>query len=167
MAVDAERLDHEAVEMPQQEIGQVEGPGLRFRELGECGGRREELVAVRARDALDAFLGEHGIELAARSAVAVGDEDAVVVLAQLPDLLADRARDLLGPVVQLGRQADDVEAGPAVGLAQGGDLVGERAAGDDELAGLVVHRTPQWAWAARRSASRRFAVSTAMAASRQ
>ena len=89
---------------------------------------------MHARDALHAFLGEHGVERPARTAVAVGDEDAVVVLAVLADLVPHRARDALGPVVQLGGQADDVEVGPAVCLAQRRDLAREGAAGDDELA---------------------------------
>ena len=77
-AVEAEPLDHQRVEMPGEEIGQVERARLLL------GQRRERLlagkegVAMRALDAPHAFLGEDAVEFAAGAAVAVEAEDLVV-----------------------------------------------------------------------------------------
>ena len=62
MAVEAEADDHESLELAGQEVGQVERPELLVLEGGEGSGAGVELVAVGARDALDALALEHGVE---------------------------------------------------------------------------------------------------------
>ena len=62
--------------MADQEVRQVERTRLGVAEVGEHGRRREELVAVRARQPVDPLLLEDRIEAPARAAVSVGDEDA-------------------------------------------------------------------------------------------
>ncbi len=56
VAVDAEPLDDEPVEVPDEEIREEEAGGLVIGELGEILGTSEELVTMGAADALDAFL---------------------------------------------------------------------------------------------------------------
>jgi hypothetical protein len=129
--VDAEAADHETLEVASQEVGEPER-GRLF--LGEPGKRRpagEELVAVGARQALHAELGEHRIEEATGSAVRVGDEHlCVAVPARLVDAVADAGRDPFRPVVELRWQARDVDAGQRVG--EGDELTRQGAATNDE-----------------------------------
>src|SRR4029079_9638681 len=90
MAVEPETLDHESVEVARQEVGQEERRGLVLDEARELRTRGVELVAMRAREALDALLGDHGIEQSARPAVRVRDEDPVVAGPPPTDPPADR-----------------------------------------------------------------------------
>src|SRR3546814_20212469 len=62
MAVKAEPLDDQPLEVAHQVVGQVEGADLRLGQRVEGLGAGEEAVAVRAVDALDAFLGQHLVE---------------------------------------------------------------------------------------------------------
>src|SRR5579883_3192845 len=94
--VEPESADHQPLEMPQQEIREIERADLGFRELREHRGGRVELVAVRPGQTLDAFLGEYRIELSPGAAVAVGDEDRAVMAARGPDQRTYRGRDALG-----------------------------------------------------------------------
>ena len=77
MAVEAEALDDQPVEVAGQEIGQEERPELLVGDRREGRRARVELVAMGAREALDALLGQHRIEQAAGPAVGVGHEDAL------------------------------------------------------------------------------------------
>src|SRR5688572_31768807 len=104
--------------MAQQEIRQVESAGLRLGERRERAGCREEFIAVRAGDAQDAFFAQHRVEFAARAAVAVGDENLRILRAMGANLFAHRGSDAFWAVVQLWRQADDIERSPAIGTAQ-------------------------------------------------
>src|ERR1039457_6204156 len=171
MTIEAETANYEAIEVAQQKVGEIERAELGLGQTLENRRRGEELIAVRARDALDAFLAQHAVELAAGTAVAVGDEDGPVVLTRCADQFADGAGDPLGPVVQLRRKAAHVQLRPAVGATQCRDLARQRAAGDDQRAlAILRHRATgaQRASAtARRFAISPFAVSTATAASRQ
>jgi hypothetical protein len=75
------------------------------------------------------------------------------------DLLLHRLGNALRTVVQFGRQIANIQFAPAIRTAQRCDFTRKRPAGN---------RSPQAAaMAARRAAIRLFAVSTAMAASRQ
>ena len=132
MAIEAEALDHQALEMPDQIVGEIEagriGVGLLEKRLDAA----IEGIAVRARDALDAFLLDHAVEQAAGAAVAVQHHDPLMAPAAGPDLGAHRVRDAGRRIVQLGRQAGHVHVRPAVQRDQGEDLAGERAAGDQQ-----------------------------------
>ena len=130
----------------------------------------EHFVAMGAGDALDAFLREHRVELAARAAVTVRDENRCVAIAVGMDLLAHRRGDALRRVVQLRRQALHVEMRPAVRALQRDDFAGERATGDDQRGGEArhdVYAARAASRVARRVAISALAVSTAIAASRQ
>jgi len=94
MAVDAETANDEPLEVPGEEVGQPEGRRLVIGHRGEVRPAGEELVAVGAGQALDALLGEDGVEEAAGPAVGVGDEDLVVPVAPtLADSGSDAGRD--------------------------------------------------------------------------
>ena len=166
VAIEAEARDHQSLEVTHQEIRQVERAGFLVGERLEGLRAGEELVAVRARQSLDAFLRDDRIEQAARAAIGLGDVDLLVGATARADGVADGVRDLLGTVVQLRRQALHVEGRPAVRPLQRDDLAGEGAAGDDQDGRRARHRSDQWA-AARRAAISALAVSTATAASRQ
>src|SRR6516162_9418760 len=90
MAVESQRADHQPLEVPEQKVSQVERAGLGLGELCEHARGGEELVAVSARQPLDAFLLQQRIELSAGAAVTVGDEDLRVALTVRPDRLAHR-----------------------------------------------------------------------------
>ena len=137
MPVEAEAADHQPVEVAHQEVGDVERARLFVGKRGERRSAGEELVAMRAGHALDAFLREHRVELAAGAAVAVRDEDRRVAIAVGVDLLAAPPPVIRsGRVVQLGRQALHVEVRPAIPALQRDDFAGERAAGDDQRGGV-------------------------------
>ncbi len=139
MPVEPEPFDHQLVEMPRQIIREEEAAELRLHEIAEGLGAGEELVAMRAGDALDAFLRQHAVELAAGAAIAIGDEDAVILPARRLDLGAHAGGDLLRPVMPAGRQAGDREVAQALLLGHGQHLARERAAGDDEGGGMRCH----------------------------
>jgi hypothetical protein len=131
MPVDPETADHQPVEVAREEVGQPERAGLGIGHRREPLGPREHLVAVRAREALDAFVGQHRIEQATGAAVRVGHEDAAVAVgASALDPASDGVRDPLGPVVEVRREAGHVEAWNRLDDRE--QLAGERAAADDE-----------------------------------
>ena len=113
MAVEPEAADHERVEVPREEVGQVEGRGLGVVELlpGVVAG--EEAVAVRAGQPLDAVPLEHRVELAAGAAVGVRDEHALVAARELVQLRVDRGRDQLRAGVELRGKAADGHVAPS------------------------------------------------------
>ena len=102
MPVDPQPLDNQRVELPGQEVGQVERAGLGIGQGVEHALAGIERIAVRPGDPLDAFLGQHGIEPAAGTAVAVENQDASIVRAMLLDLGPHGLGDPLRPVVQQG-----------------------------------------------------------------
>src|SRR5262245_44843529 len=63
MSIEAQSLNHQPVEVPHQEIGQVERAGLVFAKSGEGSCTGVELVAVRAWNALASFLRQHLVQL--------------------------------------------------------------------------------------------------------
>ena len=87
-----------------------------------------ERVAMRALDAPHALFLKHTIELAAGAAIAVEAEDLVVGLATGANLRPHRVWDPLRMVMQLRRQAGDID----VIELERQHLARERAAGDDE-----------------------------------
>ena len=82
MPVEPETPNHQPLEMPQQEIREIERAGLGLGERREHRPRGEELIAMRARNALDALFTQHRIEQSAGAAIAVGDENRTVVRAR-------------------------------------------------------------------------------------
>ena len=113
MPVEAESVDHQPLEVPGEEVGQVEGAGLLVGEAVERRQSRVELVAVGAGEALDPRPLEDGVEGPAGPAVGVGDEDRLVARAALADPALDRGRDPLRAHVERGRQAGHVDAAEA------------------------------------------------------
>src|SRR5579871_2465694 len=104
VVIETEPADHQALEMPQQEIRQVESARLGIVQLRERRAPCEELITVRAGKPFDLFRLQQYIELAARAAVGVRHEDLPVVRAVSTDLLAYRGHDALRTVVQLRGQ---------------------------------------------------------------
>ena len=127
-AVEAEPLDDERVEMPGEEVGQIERSGLLFGERVECLPAGVKGVAMGAVDPPYAFFREHPVERAARAAIAVEAEDLVVGRAVGADLRPHRLGNALGAVVQARRQAGEIDRIEF----QRKNLARQRAAGDDE-----------------------------------
>ncbi len=110
IAVEAEPAPDDVVEAPDEKVGEEVRRRL---VLGAV-----DLVAMRA--------GELGVPREVGAAVGVRDDDVVAVRG-----LGDGGADLLGAVVQLGRDRSDLE----IPAAPGGDLLdveGKRAARDDD-----------------------------------
>ena len=114
--------------MAGEKIGEVERARLLLGQRGESFLAGVERVAMRAFDAPYALFLEHAIELAARAAIAVEAEDLVVGRAVGADLRPHRVRDAPGMVVQLRRQASDVD----MVEPEREHLARQGAAGDDE-----------------------------------
>src|ERR1700724_1265690 len=62
VAIQSQPADHQALEMAQQEIREVERPRFGLGESGELKGGCEELVAMCARDPLNAFFAQYIVE---------------------------------------------------------------------------------------------------------
>ena len=92
MAVELEALDDERVEVPREEVRQVEGRGLGVVHRLPLVVPGEEPVAVRAGEPLDVVRVQDLVELARRPAVGVGDEDALVRARELAQLRVDGGR---------------------------------------------------------------------------
>src|SRR5882672_5459950 len=164
MPVEPQAANDQPLEMAQWKIREVEGPRLSRSERGEHRRRGKEFIAVRSGYSLDSLLAQYCIQQPARTAIGIGDKDGMVTVPRSLNRGAHGAGYLLRSIVQLGRQTTDVQVVPAIGAAQCCDLVGQRAAGNDQRG----HRPTQWAAApARLAAMRPLAVSTATAASRQ
>src|SRR5262249_28331458 len=69
VTIEAERADHQPLEVPQQKVRQVERSRLSFGELSKYPRGGQKLVAMSPGQPLDTFLLEHGIELSAGAAV--------------------------------------------------------------------------------------------------
>jgi hypothetical protein len=172
VAVESEVPDHESIEVPDQVVGEVEGPDLGVLEFGEGRVAGEELVAVGARQAFDSEFLADGVQPATGATVGVADEDLVVATLGRTNPFGDGIGDEVGGVVVGGWQALDVDSVQAVGPYDLEELPGEGSAGDDEdppfgrRLGVDTAGHEGYA-AARSSAMRRPAVSAATAASRQ
>ena len=125
VAVEAELADDGVLEGAGQEVGQEVGAGL----LGRRGGdlvAREDVVAVLAAQALEPEL----VEAAVGAAVAVGEDDAVVAVAQVAGQPLDLLGDPLGAVVQQRGHGHDVDV-PAAAPRDLADVDREGPARDD------------------------------------
>ncbi len=137
MSVEAETLEHQGVELPGEEIGEIESAGSLLGEGCEPLLTGEGRIAMRARQARHARRGQHGIERPARAAIGIRHEDPVMRLPGVADRVAYRTRDQLRPVVQGCRQAAQIEMREPVRLDDGDDLAGESPTSDDQGA---LHR---------------------------
>ncbi len=167
MSIQTQPACDQPVEMADEKVSQIERARLRLAQLREGLGAGEELITVSAGNALNAFFGEYGVKLATRAAFAISDEEGPIAVAMGADFFTDRRCDTLGPVVQLCRQASHVDGLPVIYPPERGNLASQRSACNDKNAATRIHLYVQDARAARRAASKLFAVSTAMAASRQ
>src|SRR3954465_3168785 len=112
--VEAEASDYEPVEVPNEEVRQVEGPGLVVGELREGRTAGIHLIAVGALEPPDALGLEHPIEEAAGAAVGIGHEDPVVAVgACSANPRCYGSGDAFGPVVKRCRKARQVDGGQA------------------------------------------------------
>ena len=132
MPVESQRFDDEAVEVAGQEISQVKRAWLGLGELGETLAAGEEFVAMRAFQALGAFLRKHPVDAAGGAAIGVGDEDLSVGVPMPANHIPQAARNRGRAVVEFCIDAFQVQVPPAPALSERIDLPGEGAAGDDQ-----------------------------------
>ena len=132
MGIDAEAVEDDALEVLHEVVGEVEGGRVFVVHGVEHLLSGEELVAVRPGKHLDAFLGGDFGEFAGRAAVAVPEQDAVVVSASPFETGPHGIRDLRRPVVQDARQALERDVAQSVKSRDVTDLGGQRAAGQDQ-----------------------------------
>lgn len=104
VAVDAESADDECIEMPSEEVGEIERSELVLLPVREHVGPGKELVAVRAGKANGAGAFEGCVEESPGAAVGVADKNAVERGRSPVDHFAYRSRDELRSVVERGRQ---------------------------------------------------------------
>jgi len=142
VAVDPEPADDERVEVPREEIGEVEGRRLGVVHLLPSGIPGEEAVAVGTGKALDAMNIEHVVERAPGAAVGVRHEDALVPAGELTQLLVDGRRDQLRPRVELRGEASNRHVPPAVEPDHGQHLARDRSAGENQHLGPLGLEDP-------------------------
>jgi hypothetical protein len=168
MTVETEAAYHERLEMTDQIVGEIEGPRFGVVERGEFLEPGVEGVAMIPGDTFDAGSRQHPVERAAGTAIAVEAEDPRIAIARGGELGRDRFGDPRRRVVQDGRQALEIDMGPAVERGDRQHLARKRAAGDDQRAWRPLGwRAHPAAWRLCRRAIRSLAVWTATAASRQ
>lgn len=150
VAVEAEALDDQRLELPGQKVGEVEGAGLGQGQAGKAFLPGEGRIAMRAGQARHPLLLEHPVESTAGATIGIGDDHPGMGLARRVDGGGYRLGDLLRSVVQGRRQAAQVEMRQPVGLDDGDDLASEGAAGND---GCALHgRGPdKWGCGIRRA----------------
>ena len=135
MPVEAHALDDQGLEMPGEEIGQVEGAGHPLGHIGERRAAGEELVAMRPGDTRHAGRLADPVDIATGAAIGIGDEDPVVMGPHLGDLGGELRCDAVGMVVQYRRKAGQRHVPPAIDLDQVQDLARQRAAPDNQGCG--------------------------------
>ena len=96
MSVEPQAADHERVEVPGEEVREIEGGRLLVVHRLPRVVPGEEAVAMSSRKPLDAVSVEHLVERATRTAVGVCDEDSLVAPCELVQLRVDCRRDQLG-----------------------------------------------------------------------
>ena len=133
VAIQAEAANDQSVEVPGEEIGEVERARLFVGELGECRAARVDLVAMRALEPCHALSLEHAIEHPAGSTIGIRDEDAVVAISPgAADLARDRVRNAFRPVVEGRREAREIHRGQARAPRELHELGRKRPTSDDQ-----------------------------------
>ena len=132
MGVDTEAVEDDAIEVLHEVVSEVEGGRVLVVHGVEHLLPGEELVAVRPGKHFDALLGGDVGEFTGRAAVAVPEEDAVVVAAGPVETSSHGIGDLRWPVVQDARQALERDVAESVKSGDVSDLGGQRAAGQDQ-----------------------------------
>ena len=131
VAVDSEAADDEPLEVPGEEVREPERARLGVGHGRERVAAGEHLVAMGARQPLDAFAGDDRVDQAARAAIGIRDEDPLEpVGAGLVDAPPNRVRDPFGAVVEVRCETGDLQPGHPI--RDGQQLAGEGAAADDE-----------------------------------
>ena len=114
MLLEPQSLLHKSVEMTRQEIREVERTGLIERQLSEVTRASIELVTVRTRKPVNAERGQYLVQRATGPAIGLRHEDVLELFSSPFDLCTHRGRDLLWPIVQVGRQALNRQVRPAI-----------------------------------------------------
>jgi len=122
--------------MPRQEIRQVIRARFIISQPGEFGSSSVKLVAMGAGQALHAEFSQHLVQGSSRAAIGVRDKNMLELCPTFLYLCSHCTRDFLGPIVQVRRQALNLQVRPAVQPLQLNNFVGERATGDDQYGGL-------------------------------
>jgi hypothetical protein len=132
-AVQPELLLHRAREGSDQEVGEEVRARLLLEERLDAGRPGKHVVAVQARQAVQAEVGADVVERAVRAAIGVADGHPPVRVAQALGQLPDLGGDLLRLVVQQRRQRIHVDR-PGMPFADLGGRLGDRPAGDQRCA---------------------------------
>jgi len=169
VTIEPEAVDHDRIELADHEVRQVEGSDLPFVDFCKALGTREKLVTVSSGEPLDAVLVEHGVQSSARSTICVGDEDLVVAVFDLLQFCSHGFGDFLGRVVEQGGQALDRDAIPTAESFESQQFPRQCAASEQQYRSALTSNFshPRFYAACARWPTSFFAVSTAVAASRQ
>src|SRR6476620_1953776 len=132
IAVEPERPADERVEVPDEEVGEVERARLLLLERVPLGKARVDRVAVGACETRGAVPTADLVDPAGGAAIGVRDEHALVASARVLERLFERLRDPPRRGVQLGGEVTYVDVLPAVRLHDRTYLAGERPTGQDQ-----------------------------------
>jgi hypothetical protein len=114
MAIQTQTAVDQSVEVANQKISQVKRTGFASAQPAERRASREEFIAMRAGQALDAIFEEQAVKLAARSAVRICGENGVKPKSVHFDFFSYRIRYLPRGVMEFGRQAGHTDVRPSV-----------------------------------------------------
>lgn len=134
VAIEAEPLDHQGVELPSEEIGEIERAGSGLGQGRKALLASEARIAMRPGEAFDRLGLEHRIEGTARAAIGIGNVDPVMRGPACPDGAPNRVGYPLRAIVQRRRQTTEIEMGQAIRLDHGDDLAREGTTSDDQRA---------------------------------
>ena len=120
--------NHESVKIANQKIREIEGAGFLLMELREIFHSGKKSVAVITRQAPNAILGQHRIELAASSAVCVRHENFFKRILRFFQNRRHRSRDFFRVIVELSRQPLHFHVIPMIEASDRGDLTRQSSA---------------------------------------
>ena len=135
MAVEPQSLNDQSIELADEEVREEKAPHVGVAAAEEGLHARVDGVAMGALQARDAFTCEQPVELPAGATIGIADQD-VIELRSLPPSMAVRTAsgNLVGRVVEAGRQAPQCDMGQTIRLDDLQDLPRQRSAGQDQLA---------------------------------
>ena len=111
----SEGAEEQRLLMLDEIVGEIEGADLAcvlVEEAFDAGEEGITMVTGHAARVGEAF--EQSVEVAARAAIAVSDQNGTVLVGLVGEYRLDRRGDLFGPVVKVGWEVFEVDVAPTV-----------------------------------------------------
>ena len=132
ISIKAHASDDQRLELPHEEIGEIEAPRLLFCHFSMALLARKKSIAMWARHALDTPMPQDFVQLPASTAIGIGGKHLIIVLAILENEPLDFRRDQLWPVVQRRWQTDQIDVAEAIYLRDRTNFTRQCATGQNQ-----------------------------------